>query len=43
MNYFVINPRTKIIKLENHGIHFRHNLLIVQDGKDKGGKAKKSK
>jgi len=29
--------------LENHGAIFRHDQQGVQDGKDKGGKARKSK
>ncbi len=29
--------------MENHGTIFRHDQQGVQDGKDKGGKARKSK
>jgi hypothetical protein len=43
MNYYVVDPRIRTIKLENQGIIFRHHQQAIQDGKDKGGKARKSK
>jgi hypothetical protein len=43
MNYSTIDFRVKAIKLENHGTIFRHHQQTVQDGKDKGGKTRKSK